>query len=54
MNRIAVDNLSQFLSNAENDTVEFKRSIPPHLDVIDRLISAVVNTKGSSIIFGLL
>lgn len=50
--RITIDNLHQFLINGENDTVEFKRSIPIQLNIIERLISAFSNAKGGSIIFG--
>lgn len=52
MPRITIDNLSEYLLNGESDTIELKRSIPPQLDIIIRLISAFANTKGGSIIFG--
>ena len=52
MPRITIENLSFYLSNGENETIEFKRSVPQKLDSIGRIISAFANTKGGSIIFG--
>lgn len=50
--RITADNILQHLQNGENDTLEFKRSIPSNLSIIERLVSAFANTKGGSVIFG--
>lgn len=52
MNRITLDNLSQVLLNGEDETIEFKRTIPSRLERVDHLISAFANTNGGSIIFG--
>ena len=52
MTIITADNIYSYLLNGENETVEFKRSIPHQLDGIRRIISAFANTKGGSIIFG--
>ena len=51
MPRITIDNLSSYPLNGESEIIEFKRSIPPRIDVIGRIISAFANTKGGSIIF---
>lgn len=50
--RVTFENLEQLLYKGENDTVEFKRSIPLQLSIVERLISAFSNAKGGSIIFG--
>lgn len=50
--RVTIENLEQLLSKGETDTIEFKRSVPHQLNIIERLISAFSNTKGGSIIFG--
>lgn len=50
--RVTIENLEQLLNSGETDTIEFKRSIPSQLNIIERLISAFSNTKGGSIIFG--
>lgn len=52
MPRITIDNISGYLLNGENDMIEFKRSVPPDLGIIERIISAFSNTKGGSVIFG--
>lgn len=50
--RVTIENLEQLLSKGETDTIEFKRSVPLQLNIIERLISAFSNAKGGSVIFG--
>ena len=52
MPRITIDSLPTYLLNGENETIEFKRSIPLQFNALERIISAFANTNGGSIIFG--
>lgn len=52
MPRITRENIIQYFRDGESDTIEFKRTVPPRLETIERIISAFANTKGGSIIFG--
>ena len=52
MPRITRENIIQYFRDGESGTIEFKRTVPPRLETIERIISAFANTKGGSIIFG--
>ena len=52
MERITADNLNEYLERGENNQVEFKSCIPMSFDSMDKLVSALSNTRGGAVIFG--
>jgi len=52
MPRINENNFWSYISNGENETIEFKASLPSQFGTIRKIISAFSNTKGGSVVFG--